>query len=503
MNNDFKTQKRFNLNTISVSEITGLSKEGLETLQQQIADSRNVLNSSDKDAIERYNKLGEAITKNLNIINGTKEKGHKKDPFKVALDNAETDFNTSKLTDEVLKLLYNAELANNNTYKLLYESDQILGRDISEEERRGREENYSKEQKRINNLQEQRLNELEQTYVKQNIQVAQAFKNAKKVSEEENKLRDLELKRAKLRKDEEANQPVISQIPTRGQFPLNTGSATGDRTATPSIRIPGALEFALFGKSSTIVNNQERIKDEVLKTIGAYEQLAQSAQQAFASINAAQINQLNAEISIREQRVANARVLAEQGNADALRIEEQRLEETIRLREIAGRREATINAALALSYAIAAVAKSALDGGGFLSVATVAATVSALIAGYALVKTATTPVGFAEGGYTGNGGKYQPAGIVHKGEFVMPADKTNQYRGILEAMHSGMIPNLRTPNITHEFASKTEMKGVETKLDMVIEAIELNKVKNNITINERGIAIITEKHQRYEKGRFI
>ena len=26
--------------------------------------------------------------------------------------------------------------------------------------------------------------------------------------------------------------------------------------------------------------------------------------------------------------------------------------------------------------------------------------------------------GFAEGGYTGRGGKYQPAGIVHKGEVV-------------------------------------------------------------------------------------
>jgi TP901 family phage tail tape measure protein len=30
--------------------------------------------------------------------------------------------------------------------------------------------------------------------------------------------------------------------------------------------------------------------------------------------------------------------------------------------------------------------------------------------------------GFAEGGYTGDGGKFSPAGVVHKGEFVMPAD---------------------------------------------------------------------------------
>jgi len=34
---------------------------------------------------------------------------------------------------------------------------------------------------------------------------------------------------------------------------------------------------------------------------------------------------------------------------------------------------------------------------------------------------------FADGGYTGNGGKYQPAGIVHRGEYVMPANVVSQY----------------------------------------------------------------------------
>ncbi|CAB3925047.1 phage tail length tape measure family protein [Achromobacter ruhlandii] len=33
---------------------------------------------------------------------------------------------------------------------------------------------------------------------------------------------------------------------------------------------------------------------------------------------------------------------------------------------------------------------------------------------------------FADGGYTGAGGKYDPAGIVHAGEYVMPADATSR-----------------------------------------------------------------------------
>lgn len=31
-------------------------------------------------------------------------------------------------------------------------------------------------------------------------------------------------------------------------------------------------------------------------------------------------------------------------------------------------------------------------------------------------------LGFASGGYTGDGGKYEPAGVVHRGEYVMPAE---------------------------------------------------------------------------------
>ncbi|WP_373277285.1 phage tail tape measure protein [Thermosipho globiformans] len=34
---------------------------------------------------------------------------------------------------------------------------------------------------------------------------------------------------------------------------------------------------------------------------------------------------------------------------------------------------------------------------------------------------------FAEGGYTGSGGKYEPAGIVHKGEYVIPANIVSKY----------------------------------------------------------------------------
>ncbi|MDW9632113.1 phage tail protein [Sinorhizobium meliloti] len=48
--------------------------------------------------------------------------------------------------------------------------------------------------------------------------------------------------------------------------------------------------------------------------------------------------------------------------------------------------------------------------------------------------------GFAEGGFTGRGGKYEPAGVVHRGEFVMSKEATRRI-GVanLDAMHRGAL----------------------------------------------------------------
>jgi len=48
--------------------------------------------------------------------------------------------------------------------------------------------------------------------------------------------------------------------------------------------------------------------------------------------------------------------------------------------------------------------------------------------------------GFADGGYTGQGGKYEPAGIVHRGEYVMSKRATDKIGvGNLEALHRGAL----------------------------------------------------------------
>lgn len=66
--------------------------------------------------------------------------------------------------------------------------------------------------------------------------------------------------------------------------------------------------------------------------------------------------------------------------------------------------------------------------------------------------------GYSEGGYTGAGGKYEPAGIVHRGEFVMPADMVARYGvGTFEAMRSGKSVSPILSEINTEAAGPTHI----------------------------------------------
>lgn len=69
-------------------------------------------------------------------------------------------------------------------------------------------------------------------------------------------------------------------------------------------------------------------------------------------------------------------------------------------------------------------------------------------------------LGFEEGGYTGDGGKSQPAGIVHKGEYVMPANRVSQWgAGIFEGMRQGFI----TPNNIAGFMNRHILASVSPR----------------------------------------
>lgn len=87
-----------------------------------------------------------------------------------------------------------------------------------------------------------------------------------------------------------------------------------------------------------------------------------------------------------------------------------------------------------IQQAIASGAVSAPYPANIIAMASIAAQTASIVSNIQAV----SGVGFASGGYTGPGGKYQPAGIVHKGEYVFDQDSTNRI-GVsqLEALRNG------------------------------------------------------------------
>ncbi|TPH07138.1 phage tail tape measure protein [Haemophilus haemolyticus] len=94
--------------------------------------------------------------------------------------------------------------------------------------------------------------------------------------------------------------------------------------------------------------------------------------------------------------------------------------------------EATVKLSQALSQALADPT-ALTPAQKFANMAAVAS------AGVNLVSQITS-VGFATGGYTGDGGKYTPAGVVHKGEYVITKEATARLgRGFLDHLNYGSV----------------------------------------------------------------
>ncbi|MFS7633390.1 phage tail length tape measure family protein [Klebsiella pneumoniae] len=87
-----------------------------------------------------------------------------------------------------------------------------------------------------------------------------------------------------------------------------------------------------------------------------------------------------------------------------------------------------------IQQAIASGAVSAPYPANIIAMASIAAQTASIVSNIQAV----SGVGFSSGGYTGPGGKYQPAGIVHKGEYVFDQASTNRI-GVsqLEALRNG------------------------------------------------------------------
>lgn len=185
----------------------------------------------------------------------------------------------------------------------------------------------------------------------------------------------LEVERKRIQTLEEADTKArLSKIDTKGN--ITSGGTRGQNLTTF-----GKQEIKLSGevKRAVVKDNEEK-----------GESAEQYVQRALA---------------LQEAQAAGARDLA--GTLAAIAEEGTEAQKALALTTIA------INSGIGVSEAVKA-------GAGIPWPANLSAILSGITAVLAGIAQAKSLLGFAEGGFTGHGAKYEPAGIVHKGEYVTP-----------------------------------------------------------------------------------
>lgn len=105
-------------------------------------------------------------------------------------------------------------------------------------------------------------------------------------------------------------------------------------------------------------------------------------------------------------------------------------------------------------------------------------------------------IGFAEGGYTGDGGKHDVAGVVHRGEYVVPKHivQNPMYSGYISTLEGarqrgyadgGLVTNSATAQIEQQAMMAKAFEGAQFWLSIT----ELQNVKNSVDFKDRLVTI--------------
>jgi tape measure domain-containing protein len=252
-----------------------------------------------------------------------------------------------------------------------------------------------------------------------------------------------------------------------------------------------ALDDEQTAESKKLADERKQVVlDGIEKVAKATVDLANTA------LNAA-IQETDGQINAQQKRVDAAAKIAEKGNAELLQIEEDRLTALNEKKANFVRAQQALAAIELVANSAVAISKAAAEGGAAAPF-TIAATLIALAAGLVAARAqARAAASFATGGYTGDGGKYQPAGIVHRGEFVVTKEKTQRFRPLLEAIHSGRDPML-AKGLNGQIMTMNN-RSMDGKLDRIEKAIREQRGLN-LSIDERGINGIVSNIQ-YKQNR--
>ena len=332
-------------------------------------------------------------------------------------------------------------------------------------------------------------------------ELEEKFAKARSAKQKQNLIKQIaELNKAQIDAEQKASNERILQIEQNRKRDIE--NAKGDAKTIQLINAKADLDvikekskandtIAKLTKDGS--KEQEDLSKQLREQqIDNIQQVTKATIDLINQVIDARIREADAAISAQEKRIEQAKSIAEKGNAEVLQLEQQRLDKLTKERAKFVRQQQALAFIELASNSAIAISKAAAEGGAAAPF-TIAATLIALAAGFVAARSqAQAAAGFEKGGYTGDGGKSDVAGVVHKGEFVFTKEKTSKYRSLFEAIHKGRNPDLAVG--MGEKIIIVNNGNMDAQLSRIETAIR-EQSRMNLSIDERGIHGLVSHYQ--------
>ncbi len=251
--------------------------------------------------------------------------------------------------------------------------------------------------------------------------------------------------------------------------------------------------------------------DKFKRVYDSIKSIIQSSIDIIKMQNQADIQAYDEAIKRQEQRVEKARVMAENGNAEYLQLEEDRLAELEEKRRAAAEKQLAIDSAIQVSQMLVAIAGAAAQiakaegiGGVIAGAATIAGVVAS---GFALINQIQNarPKFYDGTDYLGLGGN--PKGkdtipiMAHEGERIVPSYINEKLKGIKNAdlpnyvaLAKQKMPKVEARSHTSPYEDRLNM--LDRKTTRLLEAV--TNLSVNMNVDEQGVRLLVKAAEMKE-----
>ena len=331
-------------------------------------------------------------------------------------------------------------------------------------------------------------------------------------------LEDLRSINFDLLNEEERHQLAMLQIEQRGEEARIKTQLTYAQERLRILQESGtATEVELEQAKNAVkeleaelASGQKKFTTEfVSQVVSGFKLIVDAAIDATSQIIALKQQEVDQLASLQEQRIEEARQIADKGNAEILQAEEERLAKLQEASRNYARQQIALTQLQITAESALAIAKAAAQG-GVAAPFTIAATLIALAAGYAQARAQASSVGAGfkkgglyDGGFTGAGDPSHESNAqgfrgykYHKNEYIMPSEVTNRGNNLrwFEKIRLGRL------DIETLIGNKQPVVIVNSDNKEVVRAIK-EKPVSHFSFDKNGVVSIVESNRNIEAKR--